>query len=443
LSNSKLNIALVGNPNCGKTSLFNVLTGLNQKVGNFPGVTVDQKVGKLHLPNGTTASVIDLPGTYSLSPQSPDEQVVQDILLNPSHKNYPDVLVIVLDATNIKRNLFLATQVLELGIKSIVALNVIDLAEKEGIHIDDKALATLLKCDVIKISAKKGLGIDELKTLLSKDISVPSFNTNTLTVEQKQFIQDNAPENALEISQIKIQEISNRYKIVGDIFKQCVSYTHQSKTSEFTNKVDRILTHKVWGVLIFLLVFFLIFQSVFSLASYPMDLIDSGIGEMNEWLKTKFPKSMLSSFLIDGVIAGLGGVLVFIPQIMILFGLINILEETGYMARVSFINDRILRSVGMNGRSVVPLVGGFACAVPSIMATRTIENLKERLITILITPMMSCSARLPVYVFLIAFIVPDEYLVWIYQLTRIIYAGLVFIRYCRKCFSGFCVKQNH
>jgi ferrous iron transport protein B len=424
LSNSKLNIALVGNPNCGKTSLFNVLTGLNQKVGNFPGVTVDQKVGKLHLPNGTTASVIDLPGTYSLSPQSPDEQVVQDILLNPSHKNYPDVLVIVLDATNIKRNLFLATQVLELGIKSIVALNVIDLAEKEGIHIDDKDLATLLKCDVIKISAKKGLGIDELKTLLSKDISVPSFNTNTLTAEQKQFIQDNAPENALEISQLKIQEISNRYKIVSDIFKQCVSYTHQSKTSEFTNKVDRILTHKVWGVLIFLLVFFLIFQSVFSLASYPMDLIDSGVGEMNEWLKTKFPKSMLSSFLIDGVIAGLGGVLVFIPQIMILFGLINILEETGYMARVSFINDRILRSVGMNGRSVVPLVGGFACAVPSIMATRTIENLKERLITILITPMMSCSARLPVYVFLIAFIVPDEYVLGFISLQGLFMLGL-------------------
>jgi ferrous iron transport protein B len=203
-----------------------------------------------------------------------------------------------------------------------------------------------------------------------------------------------------------------------------VSYTQQSKTSEFTTKADRILTHKVWGVLIFLFVFFLIFQSVFSLASYPMDLIDSGIGELNEWLKTKFPKSMVSSFLIDGVIAGLGGVLVFIPQIMILFGLINILEETGYMARVSFINDRILRSVGMNGRSVVPLVGGFACAVPSIMATRTIENLKERLITILITPMMSCSARLPVYVFLIAFIVPDNYLFGFISLQGLFMLGL-------------------
>ncbi|MFP5471106.1 MAG: ferrous iron transport protein B, partial [Bacteroidia bacterium] len=425
MSNSKRNIALVGNPNSGKTSLFNALTGLNQKVGNFPGVTVDQKIGKLHLPNDTTANVIDLPGTYSLSPQSPDEQVVQDILLNPSHKNYPDVLVIVLDATNLKRNLFLATQVLELGIKSIVVLNVIDLAEKEGIEIDGKLLSSFLTCDVIKVNAKDNVGVDDLKKLLTKDIKTPIFKANTLNEEQKAIIDEHSPSKAIEISQLKITEITNRYKLVSNIFNKSVSYQQQkNKANEFTNKADKLLTHKVWGVFIFLLVFFLIFQSVFSLASYPMDLIDSGIGELNEWLKTQLQENLFSSFLIDGVIAGLGGVLVFIPQIMILFGLINILEETGYMARVSFINDRILRSVGMNGRSVVPLVGGFACAVPSIMATRTIENLKERLITILITPMMSCSARLPVYVFLIAFIVPDDYLFGFISLQGLFMLGL-------------------
>jgi ferrous iron transport protein B len=459
LSNTKLNIALVGNPNCGKTSLFNVLTGLNQKVGNFPGVTVDQKVGSTNLPHGITASIIDLPGTYSLSPQSPDEKVVQDILLNPAHKNFPDVVVIVLDATNLKRNLFLATQILELGFKTIVAINVIDLAEKEGIHINTNRLQEFLKCPVVHINAKDGVGINELKTALSQEIPIATFTANTLTpehttyfndiaqrfldsasqkfsfkilsnlstidwLENKADIEQEMASKLLEISQLRITEITNRYKLVADIFNQSVSLQRKENTNMFSSKADKIFTHKVWGVLIFLLVFFLIFQSVFTLAAYPMDWIDGGIGQLNEWLKTRLPNNMFSSFIIDGLIAGLGGILVFIPQIMILFGLINILEETGYMARVSFINDRILRSVGMNGRSVVPLVGGFACAVPSIMAARTIENLKERLITILITPMMSCSARLPVYVFLIAFIVPDDFIFGFISLQGLFMLGL-------------------
>lgn len=456
MSQKLQNIALVGNPNCGKTSLFNALTGLNQRVGNFPGVTVDRKVGKLTLDNGERINVIDLPGTYSLSPQSPDEKIVIDVLLNETHENHPDLVVIVLDASNLKRNLFLATQVLDLGFKVIVALNVVDIAEKKGISIDVEQLKQELKTPIFEINAKENKGIEALKKGLTDTHVQQEFDTNVLPEDAVDLVEKLAlpysknkafrlltninkiewfesteqvkailqTENA-DINHLGIQEISKRYEVIGKIIAKVQKLKAEtSKLDEFTKKVDRLLTHKVWGVLIFLFIFYLIFQAVFTIADYPMTWIDEGFGLLMGWLNTVLPENLFSSFLIDGLIAGLAGIVVFVPQIMILFGLINILEETGYMARVSFINDKILKSVGMNGRSVVPLVGGFACAVPSIMAARSIENWKERLITIMVTPLMSCSARLPIYVFLVAFIVPNDYLFGFISLQGLFMLGL-------------------
>lgn len=451
MSQNSQNIALVGNPNCGKTSLFNILTGLNQKVGNFPGVTVDKKSGELQLTDGSKVNVIDLPGTYSLSPQSPDEQVVLDVLLNDKDENHPDLVVIVLDASNLKRNLFLATQILDLGFNAIIALNVLDVAERKGIKINTKQLEASLKAPVVEINAKKNIGIDNLISKIEKNPKYSGFDSRSIPeiddelikgfneLEQEQskvfriainqdkinWTNDYENLNKIALNTLSINEINNRYRFVNKLIKDILSFDKKSdKLSPFTSKLDKIITHKIYGVFIFLFIFYLIFQSVFTIADYPMNWIDDGFGILTSYLNASLSENLFTSFLVDGVIAGLAGILVFVPQIMILFGLINILEETGYMARVSFINDRILKSVGMNGRSVVPLVGGFACAVPSIMAARSIENWKERLITIMVTPLMSCSARLPIYIFLVAFIVPEDYLFGFISLQGLFMLGL-------------------
>ncbi|KAB1064718.1 ferrous iron transport protein B [Salibacter halophilus] len=460
MSEGKKKIALVGNPNSGKTSLFNALTGMNQKVGNFPGVTVDKKVGGFKDSSGNGYRVIDLPGIYSLSPKSLDEEVACKVLFQPEAQEHPDGVIIVIDASNLKRNLFLATQVIDLGIPAIVALNMSDIAEKSGVSIDNKALEEKMGVPVLAINAKskegvselkdridelqpgkvtffrpsdkmKKLGNDLLKDILNVDHDYRAFklsvsiNRYSWLSEKKDAL--NRAFSDLEINPKKeeILEISERYRKIGKILPFVMAEVEPDDGPKaITAKLDKYLTHPVYGFIIFVAVFFLLFQAVFSFAAYPMDMIDYAFGWLSGAVMDALPTNMFTDFLANGIVAGIGGIVIFVPQIMILFGLVTLLEDTGYMARVSFMNDRFLRSVGMNGRSVVPLVSGFACAIPAIMAARNIDNWKERMITIMVTPLMSCSARLPVYVFLVGFIVPEEYYFGFISLQGLFMLGL-------------------
>lgn len=419
-----------------------MLTGLNQKVGNYPGVTVDKRSGSMVLSSGEKLTLIDLPGTYSLSSNSLDEEVVQKILLDPSNIDYPDGIVMVVDATNLKRNLFLASQIYDLEIPMVLALNMLDVLEQDQIRIDIAAIKTEFNCPIVEISAKKRRGIEVLKSeieLLQTEISprksfieIDAFDAELsnyagLLPEQNKY-QRFKILNQLELidwlnnkvdiqNEIKsrgsgyaqeLNEINLRYKKINDWVKQIQIDKKVSSNIKLTKRIDRIVTHPILGLLTFLLVFFVIFQVIFTFATYPMDWIDGGMTWFGSQVATLLPEGLFNDFIVNGLLAGIGGVLVFLPQIMLLFGMISILEDTGYLARVSFMSDGLLRKFGMNGKSVVPLVSGFACAIPAIMAARTIENRKERLITIFITPLMSCSARLPVYVFLVSFLVPNE-----------------------------------
>lgn len=403
MSDRPLRVALAGNPNSGKSSLFNALTGLKQKTGNFPGVTVDKHTGTARLPDGTRVDLIDLPGLYSLTATSPDEFVATSILMDRSHADHPDAVIIVIDASNLKRNLYLATQILDLRIPAVLALNMRDTAEAGGISVDVGILEELLGVPVAAIHAKEGLGLDDLLARLpDADVPAELFSPNS--------------------------DVAERYRRIGRILPTVQAVVERKEGPlAFTRTFDRYATHPVWGYAMFLLTFFLIFQAVFSLAAYPMDAIDAGMGWIGEQISSLSPGSLWTSFIVDGVMAGITGVVIFVPQILILFACIAVLEESGYMARVSFLNDRLLRSVGMNGRSVVPLVSGFACAVPAIMATRTIENPKERLITLMVTPLMSCSARLPVYVYLVGYIVPETHLFGFISLQGLFFLGLYMI----------------
>lgn len=440
-----IRVALVGNPNTGKSTLFNVLTGLNQKIGNFPGVTVDKKVGYTQLPDGRTAEVVDLPGTYSLYPKSQDESIVFSVLADRSNALVPDMVVVILDATNLKRNLLLYTQVADLKIPVIVALNMMDMAAKAGIIINVDDLAMKLGVPVVPISARKVNGIDKLKEVISNtnhialqqssiDVRsiapqiVDSISTE-LSIEnpyfalqlahQHEHLKFLSPEQSDRIEQLELEhgfhsqkaqgaETLARYAFINELLYDTVKTPATAQDETFSNKIDRVLTHKVFGFVIFFAILLFMFQAIFSWASYPMDLIESFFMWAQDALNATLPPGPLTSLLVDGVVAGLSGVLVFVPQIAILFAFISILEDTGYMARVTFMMDRLMRKVGLNGKSVVPLIGGFACAVPSIMSTRTIENWKDRMITIMVTPLVACSARLPVYTLLIALVVPAD-----------------------------------
>lgn len=386
-----IKIALVGNPNSGKSTLFNELTGLNQKTGNFPGVTVDKKTGGALLINknetAVQARIIDLPGTYSLQPKSMDEEVAVDVLTKKGSSDYPDLIVVVVDATNLKRNLFLVTQVIELELPVVVALNMIDLAGHLGIANKTELLADRLGVPVIPISARNERGIGELKKVMA----------NPVTPSSKKFV---VPNDNQAIESIE------RYNAISVLVNDIVQEDLPSEKISFTQQLDKYLTHKIWGYLIFLLVLFIIFQSIFYIAAFPMQWIEQLFIRFSSWGQLHLPAGELTDLFINGVLAGLSGVVVFIPQIALLFGFIAILEDTGYMARVSFIMDKLMRKFGLNGRSVIPLISGVACAVPAIMSARTISNWKERLVTIMITPLMSCSARLPVYTLLISLIFP-------------------------------------
>lgn len=443
-----VNIALVGNPNSGKTSLFNTLTGLNQKVGNFPGVTVDKKTGKCSLDEQTSSLIIDLPGTYSLYPRRADEWVAYKVLMGADKDIHPDVILLVSDASNLKRNLLFCSQIIDLKRPVIVALTMMDLARKKGTEIDVTGLERELGVPIIPINPRTGKGIAQLKKVLAKtarrEFSAPSrdFIPNRLMasaaigkvqsvlpelsdyaavhylINHEHFPLDNNLQDTIEQIQqdyafngtkTQAEEIMNRYKKINLVVKQNVREPDPLQQKLFTEKLDNILLNRVWGYVILLVVLFLLFQSIFWLAQYPMNFIDWGFSQITGYLNTVLPAAWWSNLLVNGLIAGLNGILVFVPQIMILFGLITILEDSGYMARISFLSDKLMRKVGLNGKSVMPMISGFACAVPAIMSARSIENRKERLLTIMVTPLMSCSARLPVYTILIALVVPNVF----------------------------------
>jgi ferrous iron transport protein B len=437
-------IALVGNPNSGKSSLFNILTGLNQKIGNFPGVTVDKKTGHCYLLNSNRVEVIDLPGTYSIYPNSVDERIVFDILSNRSNELHPDVVVVIVDASNFKRSLLLFTQIHDLGIPSVLVLNMMDLVEKTGNKINIEKLSEKLGVPIVPMKARTGEGIDSLKKILAEKVVSPDepiFNSgdyapeaiaevkrefsiendyqayqllqqfrinDAVSKEDKARLEEIAGRFSFNSHELRKKETLERYRKINEIVAESVQESKPVLSREWTETLDRIFTHKIWGYIIFLAILFLIFQAIFAWATIPMDFIDLTFSELSVWVRDILPPGVLTDLLSEGIIPGIGGIVIFIPQIAILFAFIAILEETGYMSRVVFLMDKIMRRFGLNGKSVVPLISGVACAIPAIMATRTIDNWKERLITIFVTPLMSCSARLPVYTILIALIIPEN-----------------------------------
>jgi len=397
-------VALIGNPNSGKTSVFNQLTGLNQHVGNYPGVTVDRHIGRFETVDGNEIEVIDLPGTYSIFPKSSDEQVATEILVKTDHGDHPDLVVVIVDATNLKRNLLLFTQIKDLGLPAVLVLNMVDLMAKEGLIIDSAKLSELLSgTSVVEVDAKQGKGIDKLKR---------SIQQHPLTKESAFLANSNISKNGNIESWTQDDQVADthaRYKQIRQILGFCLSKTETNKSRKIlSQKIDRIVTHPIWGYAMFLLILFIIFQTIYELASVPMDLIDEVFLVSSQWVLKNLPEGVLTSLLAEGIIPGIGGVMIFIPQIALLFAFISILEESGYMSRVVFIMDRLMRPFGLSGKSMVPLMSGMACAIPAVMATRSVDQWTERLVTILVVPLTSCSARLPVYVLLIALVVPDE-----------------------------------
>lgn len=397
-AHSTQQVVLIGNPNTGKTTVFNALTGMNQKVGNFPGVTVERKSGSFSI-NHIRFKVVDLPGSYSLQPNSEDEQVARDYIEKTGEE---DIVVVVADATNLKRNLLLCSQIIDKGKQVILVLNMMDLLQRNNQEIDIAKLQNLLNCPVIPLNARIGKGIDDLKYAISNY----TYRKNSFTESR--------------ISSNVIDETMLRFNKINQIVNECTTKVGEDKSFLFTKKLDNILTHKVYGYLIFFSMLFLIFQAIFSWSSYPMDLIENGFLMFSDFVAGLLPKGILSDLIVNGIIAGLSGIIVFVPQIAILFGFITIMEDTGYMARVSFLMDRILRQFGLNGKSIIPLLSSSACAVPAIMSARTIGNYKERLITILVAPLMSCSARIPVYTLLIALVVPEDSTFGIFNLQGLL-----------------------
>ena len=441
-----INIALVGNPNCGKSSLFNALTGLHQKVGNFPGVTVDKKTGSLAL--GKYAStLIDLPGTYSFYPKREDEWVAYKVLMGVDEEIKTDVILLIADASNLKRNLLFCSQIIDLKIPVVLALTMNDLASKKGIKIDVEGLQADLGIPVVAIDARKNKGLLELKKALVGIIETKRSRNQESFIDNKKLApaaidafkqlypthSDYAalhylmhheafpldPETQTTIEQIEIdhdfnhtktqaQEILQRYGRIQEIMKHRVVEPDPSAKKKRTDKLDNIFLHRVGGYLILFTVLFFLFQSVFWMAKFPMEGIEWIFTNITTYLNQALPNEWWQDLLVNGIVAGMGGIVVFVPQIMILFGIITLLEDTGYMARISFLSDKLMRKVGLNGKSVMPMISGFACAVPAIMSARNIENKKERLLTIMVTPFMSCSARLPVYTILISLVIPEK-----------------------------------
>ena len=474
----RIKVALVGNPNTGKTSLFNHLTGLNQKVGNYPGVTVDKKQGTSTLSKSHKAIITDLPGTYSINPTSEDESIVFRTLFHKDVKEYPDVLVVVADVENLKRNLLLFSQIKDLEIPTVLVINMVDLMQKKGISIDIKMLEEELNTEVVLISARRNEGIDKVKEAIVRShvaakslpmcdvnhkIDAEYFNklkeiTSKYSLYQLWLMvtQNNFPESIDEgikkkllnfrkdVSQIRRyqnKETIFRYQEINRILKN-VYVVDKTKATDLRGKLDRVFTHKIWGYAIFLVILLLIFQSIFDWASVPMDYIDEVFSNLSGWVASSMDEGVLTSLIADGIIPGIGGVVIFIPQIAILFMFIAILEETGYMSRVVFLMDKIMRRFGLNGKSIIPLISGTACAIPAIMATRNISSWKERLITILVTPFTTCSARLPVYAILIALVIPQKELFGFLNLQGLVLLSLYGLGFASAILAAYVLHKT-
>lgn len=473
----QINVALIGNPNTGKTSVFNRLTGLNQKVGNYPGITVEKKEGICKLDRGLKAHVIDLPGTYSLNASSLDENVVIELLLNKNDKDFPDVAVVVADVENLKRNLLLFTQIKDLGIPTILAINMSDRMTRKAISIDIEALEDKLETKIALISSRKNEGFDILTEYIANHATLstkPCVNASVIAPDYFERLRKAFPnqdlyklwlvitqdvnfgklergelntiatfqtESKSNLKRLQQKETIARYQFINGVLKETLTID-TANAKDFRSSLDRILTHKIWGYVIFFGILLLIFQAIFDWSSYPMDFIDTSFAQLSEWVKNTLPAGDFTNLLAEGIISGLGGIIIFIPQIAFLFLFIAILEESGYMSRVVFLMDRIMRRFGLSGKSVVPLVSGTACAIPAIMATRNIESWKERLITILVTPFTTCSARLPVYLIIIALVIPDQRVLGIFSLQGLTLMFLYLLGFGAALFSAWLLNKT-
>ncbi len=488
-------VVLAGNPNSGKTTLFNALTGLRAKVGNYPGVTVERKEGRLL---GSTKEhpviVLDLPGTYSLSPQSLDEQVSRDVLFHRlAEVPPPDLVVVVIDASNLQRNLYFATQVIELGYPTIVALNMVDVAEDCGHEINGRALAKELSVPVVPLIASTKAGLENLfKTIdqllgEQKNVPLPSlfcelepgFREETLALAEllrKAFPESRfaaMPEAILALSDEKFLTLSGkyyppsipeavgaarvrlekagvdwrstaieaRYARIAGIQQRVTTETNVVKET-LSDKLDRVFTHKFWGLTIFVGIMAMMFQTIFTFAELPMTLLEKGVGWVGEHVSSWLAPGPLNDLLVNGIVNGVGAVVVFLPQICLLFLFIGLLEDTGYMARAAFLMDRLMSKVGLHGKSFIPMLSSFACAIPGIMATRTIESPKDRLVTILVAPLMSCSARLPVYTLLIAACIPDKRVLGILKLSGLTMLSMYLLGIVVALFMAWLFKKT-
>jgi ferrous iron transport protein B len=471
-----IKIALVGNPNTGKSTLFNLLTGMNQKIGNFPGITVDKKIGYCKLAGGQQAEIIDLPGTYSLYPKSKDESVVFQVLADKHNVSYPDLIVVIADATNLRRNLLLYTQVADLNLPVLLVLNMTDMAQKEGIHVNVDKLSERLGIQVVAISARSKTGLDQLKQAIANTTNIATqekgADMHVLAAdainEVKAMVGTDNDYYALQLlhqhehldhfmpgydqfeaiekkynfesSKIQAAETISRYRYLSTVLSGVIGDTGAVKKFVMSDRIDAVLTNRFWGFFIFLFILFFVFNAIFSWAAYPMELIEESFAWLTSYGHEHLPDGILTDLLLDGVVAGLGGIVIFIPQIAILFAFISILEDTGYMSRVTFMMDKIMRKFGLSGRSVVPMIGSIACAVPSIMSARTIESWKDRIITIMVAPLVSCSARLPVYTLLISLIIPDTKIFGFISLQALTLMGMYVISIVAAVVVAFVMK---
>ena len=472
-SKQTINVALIGNPNTGKTSVFNQLTGLNQQVGNYPGITVEKKIGFCKLSNNVKANILDLPGTYSLNASSMDENVVIELLLNKNDKLFPDVALLITDVENLKRNLLLFTQIKDLEIPTILVINMADRMKYKGISLNIPLLEEKLKTKIALISSRKGYGIEELKNLIvnykmlssepclnASSIDPAYFDTlrktfpnqllyklwlvitqdvNFLNLDRNE-VRSSFTKSHSDLKRLQQKETIKRYQFINDVLKEGQTID-SSIAKDFRSRLDRVLTHKFWGYVIFFFILAVIFQSIFDWSKIPMDFIDKTFAALSITASQDLPPGVLTNLISQGIIPGIGGLLIFIPQIAFLFMFISILEESGYMSRVVFLMDKIMRRFGLSGKSVVPLISGTACAIPAIMATRNIENWKERLITILVTPFTTCSARLPVYAIIIALVIPDTYVLGIVNLQGLTLMILYLIGFGMALFSAYVLNK--
>jgi ferrous iron transport protein B len=474
MASQNIKVALIGNPNTGKTSVFNLLTGLHQQVGNYPGITVEKKLGVCNLPQDFKATILDLPGTYSLNASSLDENVVIELLLNKNDPLFPDVAIVVTDVENLKRNLLLFTQIKDLEIPTILVINMADRMEIKGITLDIPYLEQHLNTRIALVSSRKNIGIDNLKMMIveysslstqpclnASSIDVPYFDSlrkafpnqslyklwlvitqdvNFANLDKKIVDTNNFAKPNSELKRLQQKETIKRYQFINDVLKTGRTVNVDNAT-DFQSKLDRILTHKIWGYVIFFGILLLIFQSIFDWSSVPMDFIDETFANLSVYASQYLPAGVLTDLISQGIIPGIGGIVIFIPQIAFLFLFISILEESGYMSRVVFLMDKIMRKFGLSGKSVVPLISGTACAIPAIMATRNIENWKERLITILVTPFTTCSARLPVYTILIALVIPKTRVLGVFNAQGLTLMLLYLLGFAAAIISAYILNK--